>query len=108
MAVESKASGSQAATLDTEHTLATITDAGVYQLWVDAAELSEGEALTLRVYAKVLSGGTERLADELSVRNGLGVPILYSVPYVAVHHIRFTLQQSGGVGRTFDWAVAQA
>ena len=39
MAITQKASGTQTATIDTEHTLTTITDAGVFQILVDVVNI---------------------------------------------------------------------
>ena len=42
----SKSSGTQAATIDTEHTLATITDAGTYVLFVDTNAMVLADNMT--------------------------------------------------------------
>ena len=105
MAVTIEDSGSQTATLATEHTLATITTAGVYQLEVDAANLADGENLTLKIFGKVRSGDTERLIYEASFENAQGKPLLQSLAVPTPHHAKFTLEQNGGTGRAFPWAV---
>ena len=48
MAVTIEASGTQTATIDTEHTLATETDAKVYVLLVDTKNMVNGDELELR------------------------------------------------------------
>jgi hypothetical protein len=107
MSVTLKASGTQTATLDTEHTLTTITDAGVYVLKVDTANLANGETLRLRIYTKCLSDGTERLAYEAIYKHAQGVPMKYSVPVAENISFRATLLQSGGTGRNYPWAILQ-
>ena len=100
-----KTSGDQTATLTTEHTLATVTDPGTYQLVVDAALLANGETLTLRIYGKAHSDETERLMWEANFSHILTIPLPASVPVVSPHHMKVTLEQNGGTGRAFPWAV---
>ena len=100
-----KTSGTQTATLTTEHTLATVTDAGTYQLVVDASDLANGEDLTLRIYGKARSADTERLLYTSTFSNVLVTPLLASLAVVSPHHAKFTLEQNGGTGRTYEWAV---
>ncbi|MDH5452679.1 MAG: hypothetical protein OEX14_04925, partial [Paracoccaceae bacterium] len=71
MAASVNTSGSQTATLTTEHTLATVSTAGTFQLAVDAANLVNGETVTLRIYGKARSTDTERLMWEASFSHGL-------------------------------------
>lgn len=102
-----EASGTQAATVGTEHTLATLTGGKTYALKVDIAALAAGEYVELRVKHKVLSGGTSRTvfsgiyswADALENGIALSPPSMAPVEYVA------TLKQINGTGRSFPWAV---
>lgn len=103
MAISSSASGTQTATLTTEHILTTITTPGTYVLNVDAAALVNGETLTLRAKTKTLSAGTQRLAYEGIWKHILGKPSLFSVPVPALIEVVFTLRQDGGTGRAFPW-----
>ena len=105
MAVSVNTSGSQTATLGTEHTLATVTVAGIYQLAVDAADLADGETLELRIYGKARTGDTERLMFYASFENSQGVPLKASPPVISPHHMKVTLEQTGGTGRAYEWAV---
>ena len=100
-----KTDGSQTATLTTEHTLATITDAATYVLNVDTANLADGEELTLRVYGKVRSGGTERLMYSHNVANAQAYNHWVSLPVATAIHVKYTLEQNGGTGRVYPWAV---
>lgn len=101
----SAATGTQTATLATEHTLATVTTAGVYQLQVDAANLANGETLTLKAKVKVTSTGTTRLCYEAVYKHAQGEPVKVSVPVPSLHEVVFTLQQDGGTGRAYPWEV---
>ncbi len=99
-------SGSQTATISTEHDLTTQTSPGTFVLCLDAANLAAGDVVVLRVYGKARTGDTERLL----YRGTYGpvppaAPLLQSLPIVTPHHARFTLTQTAGTGRAFPWAV---
>ncbi len=102
----SKANGSQTATLTTEHTLHTNTDAGTYQLHVDASNLAAGETLELKVYHKIRSTGTERLTfSGVYKGENLVEPNILSIPVPSLHSFKATLEQNGGTGRAYNWEV---
>ncbi len=106
MTIAVKTSGSQTATISTEHDLATITDAGVYSLFVDLANLAAGDVVELRIYGKARSSDTERLVHRGTYGpTPVGAPLVYSVPIISPHHLRATLKQSAGTGRAFPWAI---
>lgn len=107
MAVSVNTSGSQTAVIGTEHTLATVTAAGIYELYVDVAALVGGDIVELRAYGKARSTDTERLLyGPFSV--GPIVPGQLLIPSPAIispHSCRFSLKQTAGTGRAFPWAV---
>lgn len=88
-----------------EQLLASVTTAGTYTLNVDAANLADGENLTLKIYGKARSGDSERLLYEAGFENAQGKPLLASLAVVSPHHARFTLEQGSGTARAFPWAV---
>lgn len=101
----SKANGSQVAAINTEHTLATLTDAGSYVLGVDLSNMALGDKLTLRIKTKIRNVGVTRLAyvanyvHVQSVENCLSIPIASPNEFVA------TLEQTAGTGRAFNWEI---
>lgn len=101
-------SGSQTATITTEHTLATITTAGTFVLAVDLNAMVGGttpDILELRIYGKARSGDTERLIRCWPFL-GVQVEILWqSIPIMSPHHYKATLKQTQGTGRAFPWAI---
>lgn len=105
MTVASVASGSQAATITTEHTLTTITTAGVYVLVVDTNVLVNGDVLELRAKTKAKTGSSSREAFFGAYRDAQGQPNKYSMPIPVDVEIVLTLKQTAGTGRTFDWSV---
>lgn len=101
----SNSSGSQAATIGVEHTLATITTAGTYVLVVDANAMVDGDYLELRAKTKAKSGSTSRQAYFARYANTQGDANKYSLPVPVDTEVVFTLKQTAGTGRTFDWNI---
>ena len=101
----SQSEGSQTATLDTEHTLATVTTAGTYVLSVDLSNLALGDKVTLRAKAKVRSTGTTRTVFTGTYAHVQENPVAMSIPIPAVSECVFTLEQTDGTGRAFPWEV---
>lgn len=106
-----KTSGAQAATVTTEHTLATVTDAGVYQLAIDVADLANGstpDLLEIRIYGKARSSDTERLMKSWSLIGAQSEALWLSPPFISPHSYKATITQTQGTGRTFEWAIYNA
>ena len=102
-----EASGTQTATISTEHTLATITTNKTLTLIVDTAAMAADDVLELRVKTKVLSGGTTRVVQKATYQHAqpaddlikMSLPVQSDQEYVA------TLKQTAGTGRAFPWKV---
>lgn len=105
MSITVIASGTQTATISTEHDLATDTANHTYVLKVDTAAMVASDLVELRLYSKCLSGGTERLAYVVSYQHAQGEPMKYSVPIPENISLRATLKQTAGTGRAFPWAL---
>jgi hypothetical protein len=107
MALSQVAQGTQTATLDTEHSLNTQTGSTVYVLAVNLANMVEADIVTLRVKTKVLSGGAAALAFTATFSGAQPVDVVYSEPVPSAHSAEFTLEQTDGVGRNYEWAVLE-
>lgn len=99
------ASGTQAATIGVEHTLDTETTISTYVLVVDCNAMVAGDTLELRAKVKTLGGSTERLAYIETLNGAQTAPVFLSVPIPTVHSVKFTLEQTTGTGRSYDWSV---
>lgn len=105
-------SGTQTATLDTEHTLHSDNDLGPYELVVDCGALAAGDRVVLRAKQRVLAAGAVRLIQELPLTYGqvASEPVVVLGPFTNVVNeagsIVFTLEQTDGTGRAFPWSVA--
>jgi len=107
MALSVKSSGSQTATLATDHTLLSTPDSGVYVMVVDAANLANGETLILTIQRKARSGDTIRTAYTAVFQHALGSPLLLSPPVPCPVGADFILRQEGGTGRAYPWSIEQ-
>jgi len=105
MAVTLEASGTADVTLDSESTLSTITDSGVYELVVDLDEMVNGDITIVRIYEKCLTGGTENLAFERTYAHVQAEPIIHSVPVPSDISWKATIEQTDGTARDYPWKV---
>lgn len=111
MATSVQASGTQTATITTEHTLSSPNVAGVFTLEVDTNAMVAGDILTLRVKQMVLSGGTARTvyAQTFYGAQPTDDKIKASLPISNAHTdagaTTFTLTQDAGTGRAFPWVI---
>lgn len=111
MAVTNASSGTQAATVTTEHTLFDTSSAGSYTLHVDKSNMVAGDVLELRVYQMVVTAGTRRVAyvarfaGVQPTDDMIAISVPVSTPLTDAGALRFTLKQAAGTSRNFIWAV---
>lgn len=111
MAVTAFASGTQTATVTTEHFLSSPNEAGTFTLHVDTNAMVAGDSLELRIYQMVLTGGTQRVAyyqrydgpQPADDKIKISVPI--SNELTDTNSLRFSLKQTVGTSRDFPWKV---
>lgn len=107
MALSVISSGTQAAVIGTEHSLATSTVAGAFAFIVDMVNLVNGDTVELRVYTKSLSGSTKQLAYYAVYSHVQATPNKYSVPVPSPHYVEVSLKQTAGTGRNFPWELVR-
>jgi len=102
-----ESSGTQTATLTTEHTLATLTGSKMYQAFVDCAALVSDEIVTIRVKMKCLTGGTSRTVQQITynAQDAVVNPLIAMAPFLSDIEYVVTLEQNNGTGRAFPWKV---
>lgn len=111
MAVTAEGSGTQTATINTEHTLQDVAEAGTFTFHVDCNAMAAGDILELRVYQMVLTGGTRRVAyyqiylDAQPADDVIKISVPISNELTDAGALRFTLKQTAGTGRAFPWKV---
>lgn len=97
--------GTQTASISTEHTLSTRTSARTYVLLVDLSNLAVGDTVEIRAKVKVLTGSTARQAYVETFTGDQVDDVFISIPIPTAHSCAFTLKQTAGTGRSFDWSV---
>lgn len=112
MSVTPDGSGTQTCVIGTEHFLASGgSSPGVFTFHIDPALLASGDFLIARIYQKVLTGGTVRVAYAETFQGAqpadamiqIAVPI--SNDLSESQALRFSLQQTQGTGRDIPWKV---
>jgi hypothetical protein len=106
-------SGTQTATITTEHVLLddTTHEGKVYDAMIDMANLTSGDVVEIRLYAKLLVGGTlhrvyyARYGESQDNENNFKSPIVYVPALTVMKEWKLTLKQTVGTGRAFDWTV---
>lgn len=81
------------------------TETGVLQLWLDLNALASGDQYTLRLYRKIASAQTLRLAETWSFSGAQVTPIFGSETFIVRHGWDFTLQKITGVDRSIFWSI---
>ncbi len=111
MAVTAQGSGTQTATITTEHTLLDVAVAGTFTFHVDQVNMAAGDIVEFRIYQNVLTGGTRRVAyfqsyfDAQPADDLIKISVPISNELTDAGALRFTLKQTAGTGRAFPWKV---
>ena len=112
MAASQLDSGTTAAlTLGTETFLGTdpqLTD-GVFQFFVEVTNMARIDRLVIRLYEKVNdTGDTARKFAEWVLTNQQSDGLWVSPSFMLLFGWRFSLEQTAGTGRAFQWSIRQA
>lgn len=110
MAISEAFTGTEAVST-TEHSLTTDTagpDAetsdGVFQAFLDVADMVDTDILQIRVYEKVRAGDTQRIVYEAILRDVQAEPIWVSPSLVLMHGWDFTVDALAGT-ITVNWSI---
>lgn len=99
-------SGTQTATISTEHTLTTQTTADVFVLSVNLTNMASGDTLELRAKTKVLTGGSAVEAVLFTLSDAQTEKVAW-IEVPSEWSCAFTLKQTAGTGRAYEWSVAK-
>jgi hypothetical protein len=114
MAVTAYASGTQTATVTTEHELPdgdNVKEAGVFVFLIDTSAMVAGDVLELRIYKIALTGGTPRIVafaqfcGAQPAHDVMKVSLPMSNSLAEADALKFTLKQTFGTGRDFPWSI---
>ena len=85
--------------------LQTITDDGVYQLWVDAGNMAKADEYRIRGYEKVEgTGGAKKVFFEASLL-GVQAQNFVTPSFILINGWDFTIQKIAGTDRAFDASI---
>lgn len=108
MAISEHASGTQSATVTTEHFLGTDPDNtdGAFQFVVDMQNMVMGDTLEIRVYEAALTGDSSSPQVECWYFYNTQVsPMFMSPALLLMHRWRFSIKQTTGTSRNFKWSI---
>ena len=105
MPVTVDSSGTQSATVTTEHSLYSTSSAKILQAVVDLANMVNDDELEIRVKVKAISGGTARLAFYGTYKHDQGDVLAVTPPIASPYYWELTLKQTAGTSRNYDWYV---
>jgi len=107
MAISEHATGSQTATIGTEHTLNPTTPEttdGIYQLWIDTLAMAKADETEIRIKEKARTGDTQRLVF-LATLTDTQSEMFVTPTLILMNGWDMTLKQTAGVGRAYPWSV---
>jgi hypothetical protein len=87
----------------TEQTVAELDALGSLEGWIDLANMASGDAVTIKIYTKMKSGGTYRLYDSGDYSDVQAKPALHTIELPTTYGIKITLQQTAGTYKTYDY-----
>lgn len=86
-------------------TLQTITDDGVYQLWVDAGNMLKADEYAIRIYETVEgTGGTKKVVFKV-ILSDVQSEIFVTPTLILINGWDMTLQKIAGTDRAFDASI---
>ena len=102
-----KSSGTQAATVNTEHYLLSTSDNGTYILVVNTKNMVSGDTLELRLYLSTTDGAQPDVCYYGFVPGNQGpdARVYISVPMPSYSGCSFTLKQTAGTSRDFQCQI---
>lgn len=104
-------SGTQTATLDTQHNLGNNPDAsdGIYQFFVDLSKMQRADRTVIRVYETIVDASpfTQELVKEFVFTNEQTEPLFVSPSLMLGIGWALTLEQTDGTGRDYHWRIAR-
>lgn len=99
------ATGSQLTVIGTEHILDSPTTNATYELDIDLTPLAAADIIEVRAYNKTLTGSTLRQVWLGVFANPQVNAGKKSPPMAVLFGAKFTIKQTAGSPRTFDWSV---
>jgi len=81
------------------------TTDGVFQFWIDFANMVAGDQYRVRLYEKYDSGGTQRLVEEWILTGAQSKPLMVIPSMVLGEGWDVTVTKLAGTDRTIYWSI---
>lgn len=81
------------------------TTSGVYQIFIDTANLANGDEVEIQVLEKVLSTSTQRVVFSAVISNAQDEPVWVSPSLILFQSWQVQIKQLLGTARSFDWSI---
>jgi len=81
------------------------TTDGVYQVWIDFANLAAGDQYRVRLYEKYDSSGTQRLVEGWTVTGAQSKPLMAMPSMILGEGWDVTVTKLAGTDRTIYWSI---
>ena len=98
-------SGTQTATIATEHTLSNPTGNKFYTAYVDLTNMASGDTVEIRVSLIVKTAGSYILYYLGTYSGAQSNPLVYIAALPSDIGYKLTLKQTAGTGRNYDYRV---
>lgn len=85
-------------------TLASITDDGVYQVFIDLNNLAVGDEYEIKIKEKVTSAGTQRTVYT-AYQDGVTAEPFVTPSLVLLHGWDVTMRKVAGTDRSISWSI---
>jgi hypothetical protein len=85
-------------------TLTTNTTRGVYQIYIDFANMQSGDEYLVQIKERVISGGTQRLIYSSTVEGAQSTPFV-TPTLVFFHGWDVTVDLITGSARSISWSI---
>lgn len=111
MAISEAYSGTETVTNDEwsltgdDTSLDAITTDGVYQCFLELNNLAAGDVFEFKIYEKVLSSSTQRLAYVATFSGAQGEPVWPGPPLMLMHGWDMSLNKISGTDRSISWSI---
>lgn len=89
-------------------TRSSLSNDGVYQLFLDLNALTATEQYTLKIYEKVLTTSTQRLVEQVVFSGVQAEPVYVTPATLLMNGWTFTLTKNLGTDRSISWSIRQA
>lgn len=88
-------------------TPAAITTDGVYQVFIDTANMAAGDQFSISIKEKATAGGTQRLIEQWILDGAQSKPLFVSPTFIFLHGWDVTMRRLAGADREFSWSIRQ-